>query len=69
MILNEDGLKVKVSDVNAIKMSVKPPKAVEDAGGRVIHEGEIKRWVGIGWVIERKACKDDYYKIPEVIND
>ncbi|WP_158712944.1 hypothetical protein [Parabacteroides pacaensis] len=50
-------------------MSVKPPKAVEDADGRVIHEGEIKRWVGIGWVVERKACKDDYYQIPEVIND
>lgn len=69
MILNEERLKVRVSDVNSIKMSVKAPKAVEDAGGRVIHEGEIKRWVGIGWVTERKACKDDYYQIPEVVNE
>lgn len=52
MILNEDRIKIKASDVNSIKMSVKPPKAVEDAGNRVIHKGEIKRWVGIGWVIE-----------------
>lgn len=64
-----DKLKVRASDISSIKMSVEPPKAVEDAGGRVIHEGEIKCWVGIGWVTERKACKDDYYKIPEVINE
>ncbi len=49
-------------------MSVNPPKAVVDTGYRVIHDGEIKCWVGIGWVTEGRASRSDYYKIPEVIN-
>ena len=49
-------------------MSVNPPKVIVDAGYRVIHDGEIKRWVGIGWVIEGRASKSDYYNIPEVVN-
>lgn len=67
MTLNKDKIKIEASDVNSIIMSVKPPKAVEDAGNKVIHKGEIKHWVGIGWVTEGKACEEDYYKIPEVI--
>lgn len=49
-------------------MSVNPPKEVVDAGYRIIHEGDIKCWVGIGWVTECRASKSDYYKIPEVVN-
>lgn len=49
-------------------MSVNPPKVVVDAGYRVIHDGEIKCWVGIGWLTEGRATKSDYYKIPEVVN-
>lgn len=49
-------------------MSVNPPKLVVDAGYRVIHDGEIKCWVGIGWLTEGRASKSDYYKIPEVVN-
>lgn len=49
-------------------MSVNPPKVVVDASYRVIHDGEIKCWVGIGWVTEGRASKSDYYKIPEVVN-
>jgi 3-oxoacid CoA-transferase subunit A len=30
--------------------------------------GEIKCWVGIGWITEGRASKSDYYKIPEVVN-
>ena len=62
-------LTVKASDVRCIKMSANPPKAVVDAGYRVIHEGEIKCWVGIGWVTEGRASRSDYYKIPEVVNE
>jgi hypothetical protein len=34
---------------------------------RVIHEGYIKNWVGIGWVTERKAVAADQFKYPEVL--
>ncbi len=61
-------LTVKASEVRRIKMSVNPPKAVVDAGYRVIHNGEIKCWIGIGWVTEGRASKSDYYKIPKVVN-
>lgn len=61
-------LTVKASDVRSIKMGVNPPKEVVDAGYRVIHEGYIKCWVGIGWLTEGRASKSDYYKIPEVVN-
>ena len=33
---------------------------------KVIQDGFIKQWVGIGWVEERKAKKKDYQKYPEV---
>ena len=61
-------LTVKASEVRRIKMSVNPPKAVVDAGYRVIHNGETKCWIGIGWVTEGRASKSDYYKIPKVVN-
>lgn len=68
MVVKREKLTVKVSDVRSIKMSVNPPKVIVDAGYRVIHDGEIKCWVGIGWVIEGRASKSDYYNIPEVVN-
>ena len=43
-------MKVKVSDLSAIKMSVNPPLEVINSGYRVIHEKQVKHWVGIGWV-------------------
>ncbi|WP_304183093.1 hypothetical protein [Phocaeicola plebeius] len=68
MVMKKEKLTVKASDVRSIKMSVNPPKAVVDTGYRVIHDGEIKCWVGIGWVTEGRASRSDYYKIPEVVN-
>jgi hypothetical protein len=68
MVMKKEKLTVKASDVRSIKMSVNPPKVVVDAGYRVIHEGKIKCWVGIGWITEGRASKSDYYKIPEVVN-
>ena len=66
--MTKEKLTVKASDVRSIKMSVTPPKAVWDTGYRVLHEGEITCWVGIGWVTEGRASRRDYYKIPEVEN-
>lgn len=59
--------KIKLKDVNGIKMSVNPPKCIVDADYRVIFNGRIKCYVGIGWVDEGKAKLSDYNKIPEVI--
>ena len=66
--MKREKLTVKASDVRSIKKSVNPPKVVVDAGDRVIHDGKIKCWVGIGWLTEGRASKSDYYKIPEVVN-
>jgi len=33
---------------------------------RIIHEGMVKNWVGIGWVTEGKAKPADYFKYPEL---
>lgn len=66
--MKREKLTVKASEVRRIKMSVNPPKAVVDAGYRVIHNGEIKCWIGIGLVTEGRASKSDYYKIPKVVN-
>ena len=33
---------------------------------KVIHEGKVKEWVGIGWVELREATAEDREKIPEV---
>ncbi len=49
-------------------MSTKPPQEVVDADYKVIHDGHIKQWVGIGWVTERKAKKSDYKHIPEIVD-
>lgn len=60
-------MKIKLSDVSSIKMSVNPPKEVIDAGYCVIHNKEVKHWVGIGWVTERSATPEDFKNIPEAI--
>lgn len=61
-------MKVKVSDLNTIKMSVNPPQELVNSEYRVIHKGQVKQWVGIGWVTERPATTEDYNNIPEVID-
>lgn len=38
----------------------------ENKISRVIHDGVVKNWVGIGWVEERKATPSDYFRYPEV---
>lgn len=31
----------------------------------IIHEGQVKQWVGFGWVTERKATAADFKRYPE----
>lgn len=61
-------MKVSVSEISSTRMSVNPPQEVVNSGYLVIHNEQIKHWVGIGWVIERSATPEDYNNIPEVID-
>ena len=61
-------MKIKVTDLSKISMSINPPQEVVNSGYLVIHNGEIKHWVGIGWVTERSATPEDYNNIPEAID-
>lgn len=60
---------IKAGDLTGIKLSTNPPKALVDAGYKVIHNGMVKCWVGIGWVVERTATPADKERIPEVVNN
>lgn len=55
-------------DVGTIKMSTNPPKEVVNAGFRIIHDNVVKHWVGIGWVEERPAEREDFLNIPQLID-
>ena len=44
--------KIKAKDLTSIKLSTNPPKEIVDAGYKVVHNGKVKCWVGIGWVVE-----------------
>lgn len=59
---------IKIEEISKLKMSIAPPKSVVDADFRVIHNKEVKKWVGIGWVTERSAAPEDYESIPEVVD-
>lgn len=61
-------MRIKVSDLNAIRMSTNPPQELVNSEYRVIHKDQVKQWVGIGWVTERPATTEDYNNIPEVID-
>lgn len=60
--------KILRNEVSTIRMSVSPPQSVVDAGYRIIHNKEVKKWVGIGWTTERSAECEDYENIPEVVD-
>lgn len=36
---------------------------------KIIHDGDIKEWVGIGWVTLGRAEPRDYIKIPQVADN
>ena len=54
-------------EIHPVKMSTNPPKEVVHAGMRVIADGCIYVYVGIGWVRCNKATQKDYKEIPELI--
>ena len=59
--------KIPRNDINPIKMSVNPPQSVKDAGMCVINtDGIVYDYVGIGWVKNREATKEDYNNIPQL---
>ena len=62
------GMTFSRSDVGTIKMSTNPPKEIVNAGYRIIHDGMVKHWVGIGWVEERPAEREDYENIPQIVD-
>jgi hypothetical protein len=62
-----EAVKQKPAPVAAAKLSTR----AMGAGGKgkpgiVIHKGEVKEYVGIGWVTLHKAEPSDYFKYPEV---
>ena len=56
------------NQIDPIKMSVNPPKEVVNAGHTVINtNGYVYHYMGIRWVQERKAEREDYQNIPQLI--
>lgn len=53
---------VSYRDVSTISMVAGKEKTIS----RVIHDGEVKEWVGIGWISKGKATEADYQTTPEV---
>lgn len=53
---------LKRSQVTNIAMTTGGEKRIS----KVILDGVVKEWVGIGWIDLREASAEDYLKIPEV---
>ncbi len=56
---------VSYRDVSVIIMAARDDQGKKQAH-TVIHDGEVKHYVGIGWVSHGKAEPADYLKYPEV---
>lgn len=56
---------VSFHDVSTIAMVVRNEKTIS----KVIHDGVVKEWVGIGWITLGPAKATDYLKIPQVKGD
>ncbi len=54
---------VPVAELSTIKMTT----GGEKKHPVVIHNGYVKRWVGMGWVSEDKATAADIKKYPTVV--
>ncbi len=59
----------RAKELTSIKLSTNPPKEIVDAGYKVVHNGKVKCWVGIGWVVEGEATQSDIETLPNVINE
>jgi hypothetical protein len=56
------GIKVKASELSKLKMTA----GNENRHSKVIQDGRLLQWVGIGWVDLGEATKEDYSNYPEV---
>lgn len=54
-------------EIEAEKLSIMSMSIYRDLPHKVIDNGIIKQWVGIGWVEEGKADAVDYSLYPKVI--
>lgn len=48
---------IKLSELNKIKMSVNPPECVVKADYKVILNGMVKQYIGIGWIDIAQQCR------------
>jgi hypothetical protein len=55
---------IKRSELSTIKMTT----GNEDRISKVILDGNVRQWVGIGWVDEGPATETDKLTIPRVID-
>lgn len=53
---------VRYREVSLIGMTTGGEKRIR----RVIHDGELKEWVGFGWISLRTATADDLRRYPRV---
>ena len=55
-------MKVKASELSKLRMTA----GNENTYSKVIQDGRLLQWVGIGWIDLRAATKEDYFDYPEV---
>lgn len=55
-------MKVKASELSKLRMTA----GNENRYSKVIQDGRLLQWVGIGWVDLGTATKEDYSNYPEV---
>lgn len=53
---------VDAGDLSVLKMG-----SAEGKPCKVIHNGNLKEYVGIGWIVEREARISDYYQYPVAV--
>ena len=55
-------------DIHPMKMILNPPKAVVNAGMRIINkDGYIYEYIDLIWEKGRKAKQEDYSEIPQLL--
>ncbi len=55
-------MKVKASELSKLKMTA----GTENSYSKVIQDGRLLQWVGIGWIDLVAATGEDYSNYPEV---
>jgi hypothetical protein len=56
---------VTFAEVSSVAMVAGNEARIE----KVIHEGMVKHWVGIGWIDIREATPHDFQTIPQVVKN